>query len=50
MPPQIGPGLELEFGMVLGGMKGSFNLNVNMGSNSQLILQKMILGQALRRG
>ncbi|XP_052035632.1 B-cell CLL/lymphoma 9 protein isoform X4 [Apodemus sylvaticus] len=41
MPPQIGPGRELEFGMVPGGMKGDVNLNVNMGSSSQMIPQKM---------
>ncbi|XP_070123222.1 B-cell CLL/lymphoma 9 protein isoform X7 [Equus caballus] len=41
MPPQMGPGRELEFGMVPSGMKGDVSLNVNMGSNSQMIPQKM---------
>ena len=41
MPPQLGPGRELEFGMVPSGMKGDVSLNVSMGSNSQMIPQKM---------
>ncbi|XP_032217224.1 B-cell CLL/lymphoma 9 protein isoform X1 [Mustela erminea] len=41
MPPQMGPGRELEFGMVPSGMKGDVSLNVNMGSNPQMIPQKM---------
>jgi hypothetical protein len=41
MPPQIGPGQELEFGMTPGRMKDNVNLNVNMGSNSQMIPQNM---------
>ncbi|CAK6439825.1 unnamed protein product [Pipistrellus nathusii] len=41
MPPQMGPGRELEFGMVPAGMKGDVGLNVNMGSNSQMIPQKL---------
>jgi hypothetical protein len=41
MPPQIGPSQTLEFGMTPEGMKGNANLNVNMGSNSQMIPQNM---------
>ncbi|XP_006764233.1 PREDICTED: B-cell CLL/lymphoma 9 protein isoform X2 [Myotis davidii] len=41
MPPQMGPGRDLEFGMVPGGMKGDVSLNVNMASNSQMIPQKL---------
>ncbi|XP_067402419.1 B-cell CLL/lymphoma 9 protein isoform X2 [Emydura macquarii macquarii] len=41
MPPQMGPGRELEFGMGPGSMKGDISLNVNMGSNPPMIPQKM---------
>ncbi|XP_048669833.1 B-cell CLL/lymphoma 9 protein isoform X6 [Marmota marmota marmota] len=41
MPPQIGPGRELEFGMVPGGMKGDVHLNVSVGPSPQMIPQKM---------
>ncbi|XP_058165572.1 B-cell CLL/lymphoma 9 protein isoform X6 [Dasypus novemcinctus] len=41
MPPQMGPGRELEFGLVASSMKGDVNLNVSMASNSQMIPQKM---------
>ncbi|EMP34791.1 B-cell CLL/lymphoma 9 protein, partial [Chelonia mydas] len=41
MPPQIGPGRELEFGMGPGSMKGDISLNVSMGSNPSMIPQKM---------
>lgn len=35
--PTDGPWLGFEFGMVLNVMKGDVNLNVNTGSNSQMI-------------
>ncbi|XP_048207855.1 B-cell CLL/lymphoma 9 protein isoform X2 [Perognathus longimembris pacificus] len=41
MPPQLGPGRELEFGLVPGGLKGDVSLNVSMASGSQMIPQKM---------
>lgn len=41
MPLQLGAGRELEFGMVPSGMKGDVSLNVSMGSNSQMLPQKM---------
>ncbi|XP_049638150.1 B-cell CLL/lymphoma 9 protein isoform X2 [Suncus etruscus] len=41
MPPQLGPGRELEFGMVPGGMKGDVALNVGLGANPPMIPQKL---------
>lgn len=41
MPPQMGSGRELEFGMGPGGMKGDMGMNVSMGSNPPLVPQKL---------
>ncbi|XP_054994647.1 B-cell CLL/lymphoma 9 protein isoform X4 [Sorex araneus] len=41
MPAQLGPGRELEFGMVPGGMKGDVTLNVGLGANPPMIPQKL---------
>ncbi|XP_011364618.1 B-cell CLL/lymphoma 9 protein isoform X3 [Pteropus vampyrus] len=41
MPPQMGPGRELEFGMVPGGMKADVGLSVSMGSSAQMLPQKV---------
>lgn len=41
MPPQMGPGRELEFGMVPGGMKADVGLSVSMGPSAQLLPQKL---------
>ncbi|XP_055978677.1 B-cell CLL/lymphoma 9 protein isoform X3 [Sorex fumeus] len=41
MPPQLGPGRELDFGMVPSGMKGDVALNVGLGANPPMIPQKL---------
>ncbi|XP_069863645.1 B-cell CLL/lymphoma 9 protein isoform X2 [Dipodomys merriami] len=41
MAPQLGPGRELEFGLVPAGLKGDVSLNVSMASGAQMIPQKM---------
>ncbi|XP_077012009.1 B-cell CLL/lymphoma 9 protein [Tamandua tetradactyla] len=41
MPPQVGPGRELEFGMLPGGVKGEASVSVSMAPGSQLMPQKL---------